>query len=91
MGIRDCPRVPSAEEAAPLLRTGLEAIPAERLWVNPDCGPKTRAWPETRASLENLVAARPVREELSASRPRLPARPLVAAPAPCCILVATKS
>ncbi|MER7912877.1 5-methyltetrahydropteroyltriglutamate--homocysteine S-methyltransferase [Streptomyces sp. NPDC096068] len=60
------PRVPSAEEAADLLRTGLEAIPAERLWVNPDCGLKTRAWPETRASLENLVAAaRTVREELS--------------------------
>ncbi|AJE43795.1 5-methyltetrahydropteroyltriglutamate--homocysteine S-methyltransferase [Streptomyces nodosus] len=62
------PRVPGSEEAAELLRTGLEAIPAERLWVNPDCGLKTRGWPETRASLENLVAAaRTVREELSAS------------------------
>ncbi|MEU4129966.1 5-methyltetrahydropteroyltriglutamate--homocysteine S-methyltransferase [Streptomyces wuyuanensis] len=62
------PRVPSAEEAADLLRTGLNAIPAERLWVNPDCGLKTRAWPETRASLENLVAAaRAVRGELSGS------------------------
>ncbi|WP_411759687.1 5-methyltetrahydropteroyltriglutamate--homocysteine S-methyltransferase [Streptomyces tunisiensis] len=62
------PRVPGAEEAAELLRTGLKAIPAERLWVNPDCGLKTRAWPETRASLENLVvAARTVRGELSAS------------------------
>jgi len=61
------PRVPDAEEAAELLRTGLEAIPAERLWVNPDCGLKTRGWPETRASLENLVAAaRTVRGELSA-------------------------
>ncbi|MEU0854271.1 5-methyltetrahydropteroyltriglutamate--homocysteine S-methyltransferase [Streptomyces griseofuscus] len=60
------PRVPSAEEAAGLLRTGLGAIPAERLWVNPDCGLKTRGWPETRASLENLVAAaRTVREELA--------------------------
>ncbi len=59
------PRVPSAEEAAELLRTGLKAIPAERLWVNPDCGLKTRGWPETRASLENLVAAaRTVRSEL---------------------------
>ncbi|MER5886183.1 5-methyltetrahydropteroyltriglutamate--homocysteine S-methyltransferase [Streptomyces sp. NPDC001941] len=59
------PRVPGAEEAAALLRTGLEAIPAERLWVNPDCGLKTRGWPETRASLENLVtAARTVRGEL---------------------------
>ncbi|MET9255050.1 5-methyltetrahydropteroyltriglutamate--homocysteine S-methyltransferase [Streptomyces sp. NPDC003717] len=62
------PRVPSAEEAAALLRTGLKAIPAERLWVNPDCGLKTRGWPETRASLENLVtAARTVRDELPAS------------------------
>ncbi|WEV29111.1 5-methyltetrahydropteroyltriglutamate--homocysteine S-methyltransferase [Streptomyces sp. 71268] len=62
------PRVPSAEEAADLLRTGLKAIPAERLWVNPDCGLKTRGWPETRASLENLVAAaRAVRGELPAS------------------------
>jgi 5-methyltetrahydropteroyltriglutamate--homocysteine methyltransferase len=60
------PRVPSAQEAARLLRTGLEAIPAERLWVNPDCGLKTRGWPEARASLENLVAAaRAVRGELS--------------------------
>ncbi|RDD86134.1 5-methyltetrahydropteroyltriglutamate--homocysteine S-methyltransferase [Streptomyces parvulus] len=62
------PRVPSAVEAADLLRTGLKAIPAERLWVNPDCGLKTRGWPETRASLENLVtAARTVRGELPAS------------------------
>ncbi len=59
------PRVPSAEEAAALLRKGLEAIPPQRLWVNPDCGLKTRGWPETRASLENLVAAaRTVRDEL---------------------------
>ncbi|WP_327351691.1 5-methyltetrahydropteroyltriglutamate--homocysteine S-methyltransferase [Streptomyces sp. NBC_01304] len=62
------PRVPSAEEAASLLRKGLEAIPARRLWVNPDCGLKTRGWPETRASLENLVAAaRTVRAELPES------------------------
>ncbi|MFD5658561.1 5-methyltetrahydropteroyltriglutamate--homocysteine S-methyltransferase [Streptomyces hirsutus] len=62
------PRVPSTEETVGLLRTGLRAIPAERLWVNPDCGLKTRAWPETRASLENLVAAaRTVRDELPAS------------------------
>ncbi|MFD4599996.1 5-methyltetrahydropteroyltriglutamate--homocysteine S-methyltransferase [Streptomyces sp. NPDC058464] len=59
------PRVPSPAEAADLVRTGLRAIPAERLWVNPDCGLKTRGWPEVRASLENLVAAaRSVRAEL---------------------------
>ncbi|MFF1797627.1 5-methyltetrahydropteroyltriglutamate--homocysteine S-methyltransferase, partial [Kitasatospora sp. NPDC058263] len=59
------PRVPGTEEAASLLRAGLAAIPAERLWVNPDCGLKTRGWTETRASLEHLVeAARLVRAEL---------------------------
>ncbi|MFJ3765567.1 5-methyltetrahydropteroyltriglutamate--homocysteine S-methyltransferase [Streptomyces sp. NPDC090082] len=63
------PRVPSTEEAAALLRKGLEAIPADRLWVNPDCGLKTRGWPETRASLEHLVAAaREVRTELRADQ-----------------------
>ncbi|MFG3282518.1 5-methyltetrahydropteroyltriglutamate--homocysteine S-methyltransferase [Streptomyces sp. NPDC048111] len=62
------PRIPSTEEATALLRKGLEAIPADRLWVNPDCGLKTRGWPETRASLENLVAAaRTVRGESSPS------------------------
>ncbi|WP_053628712.1 5-methyltetrahydropteroyltriglutamate--homocysteine S-methyltransferase [Streptomyces sp. XY511] len=61
------PRIPSVDEAAALLHRGLGAIAAERLWVNPDCGLKTRAWPETRSSLENLVeAARRVRGEVGA-------------------------
>ncbi|AZS74789.1 5-methyltetrahydropteroyltriglutamate--homocysteine S-methyltransferase [Streptomyces lydicus] len=51
------PRVPDVAEATALLRKGLDAIPVERLWVNPDCGLKTRGWPEVRAALENLVAA----------------------------------
>lgn len=51
------PRVPTVAEAADLLRKGLAALPAERLWVNPDCGLKTRGWAETQASLKNLVAA----------------------------------
>ncbi len=51
------PRVPSEEELVDLLRRALEVIPAERLWVNPDCGLKTREWPETLASLRNMVAA----------------------------------
>ncbi|MEV5510134.1 5-methyltetrahydropteroyltriglutamate--homocysteine S-methyltransferase [Streptomyces orinoci] len=59
------PRVPGAGEIADLLRKGLAAIPAGRLWVNPDCGLKTRGWAEVRAALENLVAAaRTVRREL---------------------------
>jgi len=40
-----------------LLRKAARRIPAERLWVNPDCGLKTRGWPETEAALRNLVAA----------------------------------
>jgi 5-methyltetrahydropteroyltriglutamate--homocysteine methyltransferase len=61
------PRVPGVDEAEALLRTGLEALPPERLWVNPDCGLKTRGWPEVRTSLENLVtAARNVRATLPA-------------------------
>ncbi|QKW06523.1 5-methyltetrahydropteroyltriglutamate--homocysteine S-methyltransferase [Streptomyces sp. NA04227] len=59
------PRVPDEEEVTALLRKGLEAIPAERLWVNPDCGLKTRGWPETRAALHELTAAaRTLREAL---------------------------
>lgn len=51
------PRVPSKEEMLALLRRALEVIPEERLWVNPDCGLKTRAWPETEAALRNMVDA----------------------------------
>ncbi|MGZ0147685.1 5-methyltetrahydropteroyltriglutamate--homocysteine S-methyltransferase [Kribbella sp. WER1] len=51
------PRVPGTPEVVSLLRKGLDAIPAERLWVNPDCGLKTRGWPEVRDSLHNVVAA----------------------------------
>lgn len=51
------PRVPSQNEIVGLLRKALQVIPAERLWVNPDCGLKTREWPETLASLTNLVSA----------------------------------
>ncbi|GAB7022692.1 5-methyltetrahydropteroyltriglutamate--homocysteine S-methyltransferase [Salidesulfovibrio brasiliensis] len=58
-------RVPSAEEMAQNLRKATRDIPAARIWANPDCGLKTRAWPETLASLENLVkAAKIVRNEL---------------------------
>jgi 5-methyltetrahydropteroyltriglutamate--homocysteine methyltransferase len=40
-----------------LLEKAAQRIPAERLWVNPDCGLKTRGWPETRAALANMVQA----------------------------------
>ncbi len=50
------PRVPPREEMLALMNKAKKLIPAERLWVNPDCGLKTRGWEEVRASLENLVA-----------------------------------
>ncbi|OFL18566.1 5-methyltetrahydropteroyltriglutamate--homocysteine S-methyltransferase [Corynebacterium sp. HMSC067D03] len=52
------PRVPSTEEIAGLLRAALKNVPTERLWVNPDCGLKTRGYAEVDPSLRNLVAAR---------------------------------
>ncbi|OBH06971.1 5-methyltetrahydropteroyltriglutamate--homocysteine S-methyltransferase [Mycobacterium sp. E3247] len=51
------PRVPSTQEMAESLRAALRAVPAERLWVNPDCGLKTRNPDEVTASLKNMVAA----------------------------------
>ncbi len=58
------PRVPSAAEQAELIRIAAGRIPGEQLWVNPDCGLKTRGYEETVASLRGLVeAARTVRAE----------------------------
>jgi 5-methyltetrahydropteroyltriglutamate--homocysteine methyltransferase len=51
------PRVPATRDMVRLLRKAAAVVPAERLWVNPDCGLKTRAWPETEAALRNMVAA----------------------------------
>jgi 5-methyltetrahydropteroyltriglutamate--homocysteine methyltransferase len=51
------PRVPGTEEMAAALRAALKSVPAERLWVNPDCGLKTRTTEQVTASLEHLVAA----------------------------------
>ena len=58
------PRVPSVEEIVNALNTMLTKISRDKLWVNPDCGLKTRAMPETDASLRNMVtAAKLVREK----------------------------
>ena len=58
------PRVPSVEEIEAALRLMLEKIPAEHLWINPDCGLKTRGENETVASLTNMVqAAKNIRAE----------------------------
>ena len=58
------PRVPSTEELAELIGLAADAVPVSRLWVNPDCGLKTRGYEETKASLDNLVSAtRQVRDQ----------------------------
>jgi 5-methyltetrahydropteroyltriglutamate--homocysteine methyltransferase len=62
-------RVPARDEMVHLLIRALEVLPAERLWVNPDCGLKTRAWPEVEAALREMVAAaHEVRARVAAAR-----------------------
>ena len=51
------PRIPSVEELERVLTSMLEKLSASKLWINPDCGLKTRAYPETLASLKNMVEA----------------------------------
>jgi 5-methyltetrahydropteroyltriglutamate--homocysteine methyltransferase len=51
------PRVPSLDEIDDLLTRAIAVLGADRLWVNPDCGLKTRGWPEVEAALANLVGA----------------------------------
>ena len=51
------PRVPSVEECTELVERAVAALGVEKVWVNPDCGLKTRGYAETDASLRNLVAA----------------------------------
>ncbi|MFC7330630.1 5-methyltetrahydropteroyltriglutamate--homocysteine S-methyltransferase [Marinactinospora rubrisoli] len=63
------PRVPSVAEIESGLRAALRAVPPERLWVNPDCGLKTRGYAEVEPALRNMVeAARRIRAELDAGR-----------------------
>jgi 5-methyltetrahydropteroyltriglutamate--homocysteine methyltransferase len=59
------PRVPSTEEMVALLEKAVDVLPAEQLWVNPDCGLKTRGWEETLPSLKNMLkAAKQMREKV---------------------------
>lgn len=51
------PRVPTTEEMVELMEKAEAVLPRRNLWVNPDCGLKTRAWPETKTALERMVAA----------------------------------
>ncbi len=50
-------RIPDAEEMVRLLEKAAQVIAPEKLWVNPDCGLKTRGWAETEAALSQMVAA----------------------------------
>ncbi|KQY81030.1 5-methyltetrahydropteroyltriglutamate--homocysteine S-methyltransferase [Pelomonas sp. Root1444] len=60
------PRVPDAAEMLRLLQKAAAVIPPELLWVNPDCGLKTRGWPETEAALQQMVqAAQTLRRQLA--------------------------
>jgi len=51
------PRVPSVDEMVEQIKALIEVLPKEQLWINPDCGLKTRKWPEVKQSLKNLVEA----------------------------------
>ncbi|KLT72297.1 5-methyltetrahydropteroyltriglutamate--homocysteine methyltransferase [Neisseria arctica] len=60
------PRVPTAAEIEHLLRKAMEVVPVERLWVNPDCGLKTRGWKETVEQLEVMMeVTKKLRAELA--------------------------
>jgi 5-methyltetrahydropteroyltriglutamate--homocysteine methyltransferase len=60
------PRVPSVEEIKTQIKLLLEVLPKEQLWINPDCGLKTRKWKETKEALVNMVeAVKQVRNELN--------------------------
>jgi 5-methyltetrahydropteroyltriglutamate--homocysteine methyltransferase len=62
------PRVPAMEEMAGLMEKAAAVIPVENLWVNPDCGLKTRRWPEVKSALTNLVqCARSLRARFAAA------------------------
>ncbi|EGZ49997.1 5-methyltetrahydropteroyltriglutamate--homocysteine S-methyltransferase [Neisseria wadsworthii] len=61
------PRVPQAKEIEHLLRKAMDVVPVERLWVNPDCGLKTRGWKETIEQLEVMMeVTKKLRSELAA-------------------------
>jgi 5-methyltetrahydropteroyltriglutamate--homocysteine methyltransferase len=63
------PNVPEVGQMVQLMRRAAEGVPAERLWVNPDCGLKTRGWVEVEPSLRNMVAAaRQLRRDLGVER-----------------------
>jgi 5-methyltetrahydropteroyltriglutamate--homocysteine methyltransferase len=66
------PRVPAAESMLRLIDRAAQVIPLERLWVNPDCGLKTRGWEETEAALAGMVEAARQRRALAHESERIP-------------------
>ncbi len=61
------PRIPTTNEMVDLLNKAMNVLPVRNIWVNPDCGLKTRKWPETEAALINMVAAaQKIRKEITA-------------------------
>ena len=63
------PRVPRVEEMVRLMTKARQVIPDARLWINPDCGLKTRGWPEVEAALRNMVtAARQLRQSVESGQ-----------------------
>jgi 5-methyltetrahydropteroyltriglutamate--homocysteine methyltransferase len=63
------PRVPKVEEMVYLLNKATSVLPLENIWVNPDCGLKTRKWDETKPSLQNMVqAAKKLREAINTEK-----------------------
>ncbi len=63
------PQIPSVASIQHLLQKALEVLQPEQLWVNPDCGLKTRNWPEVREALHNMVtAAQRLREQLHSAK-----------------------
>ncbi len=60
------PNIPEVAQINDLIHNALEVIPAEQLWINPDCGLKTRQWTEVEPALQNMLSAvKDVRRELA--------------------------
>ncbi len=63
------PRIPTVEEMQELMRKAMQVLSPEQLWINPDCGLKTRGWPEVKAALTNMqICADKLRKELKEQR-----------------------
>ena len=65
------PNVPTVEQIVALMQKAAERIPVERLWINPDCGLKTRGWPEVETALGNMVRAAGILRQQYADKSRL--------------------